>query len=150
MSNRVQLHFDPEVEDHQSKTVQAGAFDHTPSAIMERYSETGVIPRFNVRDAIFGDTTHVRELQDAYDLVDSVNDAFDELPARTRARFDQDPIALFEFLKGMKDEHREEAIDLGLIKPNREEARNLRLYGTLEPPKPTPSNSSEEGPEVEG
>jgi phage internal scaffolding protein len=45
----------------------------------------------------------------------NAKDAFDDLPAKVRQRFDNDPAKLLEFIAD--DKNREEAEKLGLVKP---------------------------------
>lgn len=84
------------------------------NVIMRRYETHGVLPAFNQREGRFMDTT-VFHFQDAQQVVAAAKSAFEELPARLRDRFKNDPSQLIEFLND--ERNRDEAIKLGLVNP---------------------------------
>ena len=84
--------------------------------IMKRYQNTGILTEPGLGSGfrpMFGDFSDVSDYQTAQNAVIEVQDAFAQLPSRVRARFDNDPAALLEFLG--KEENRDEAVSLGLV-----------------------------------
>lgn len=89
------------------------------NTILERFGRTGevVVP---VRMPEYGDYTGVVDYHTAMNAVISAQASFDSLPAKVRARFDNDPGRFVEFC--LDDNNRAEAIDLGLVPPAQVEA----------------------------
>lgn len=71
-----------------------------------------VPPVNNVPPPVFGDFT-TSDLMTAYDIVRSASSNFDALDSNIRARFNNNPVELMQFLENEKN--REEAIQLGLL-----------------------------------
>lgn len=84
------------------------------NTIMERFGRTGelVAP---VRMPQYGDFTGVNDYHTAMNAVIDAQTSFDALPAKVRARFDNDPGQFVEFC--LDDNNREEAVSLGLVAP---------------------------------
>lgn len=61
----------------------------------------------------FGDFTQVGSFKEILDQADRAVEAFAMLPAKIRSRFQNDPLAMVEFLQDSKNV--DEAIDLGLM-----------------------------------
>lgn len=80
--------------------------------IMERFGRTGelVAP---VRMPQYGDFTGVDDYHSAMNAVIAAQVSFDALPAKLRARFENDPGKFVEFC--LDDSNREEAVALGLV-----------------------------------
>lgn len=66
-------------------------------------------PRF------YGDFTHVESYQDAVFKLHAASEKFSQLPATVRARFENDPSKLIQFMSDSKNF--DEAVTLGLVKP---------------------------------
>lgn len=81
--------------------------------ILKKYVRNGVDPFVITKDAKFGDFTNVPSHQAALELINAAEDHFMQLPANLRARFDNDPGLLLDFLGDVNN--RDEAISLGLI-----------------------------------
>lgn len=81
--------------------------------IMERYQRTGLLNEVNEMRAVYADVSDIGTYQDAMEFVSGVMDEFMDLPSKIRDRFKNDPQALVAFLSN--PEHREEAIELGLV-----------------------------------
>lgn len=98
--------------------------------IADRYGLTGELPQ--VLDLPrFGDFTGIFDFMGAQNAVVKARQQFMTLPAKARARFDNDPQKLLTFLED--PENRDEAIALGLVaKP---EPRPLDP-GDTQPPAP--------------
>lgn len=84
------------------------------NVIMERFGKTGQVPG-NLRVPSYDDFTGVTDFQSAMNAVREASENFMELPAKVRARFDNDPQLFLEFVAS--EDNRQEAVDLGLVKP---------------------------------
>ena len=84
------------------------------NVIMERFGKTGQVSG-NLRVPSYDDFTGVSDFQSAMNAVREASENFMELPAKVRARFDNDPQLFLEFVAS--EDNRQEAVDLGLIKP---------------------------------
>lgn len=82
------------------------------NVLLERFQVTGVMPQGVVLPS-YGDFSAVVDFRSAQDALRRARDAFMELPAQVRARFNNDPQELLEFVS--KDENRAEAERLGLV-----------------------------------
>ena len=82
--------------------------------IVERFGVTGELPT-NVRQPIMADFIEALDYQDALNAIQAANEAFMEMPAGIRARFENNPHNFVEFFS--KEENREEGVKLGLIEP---------------------------------
>lgn len=82
------------------------------NVIVERFLKTGQMPD-NVRVPQSGDFTSVTDYQSALNAVIEADDAFMELPPAVRARFENDPQKLMDFMADANN--REAAIELGLV-----------------------------------
>lgn len=83
------------------------------NVLLERFKVTGVMPQSVVLPS-YGDFSSVTDFRSAQDAVLRAKNAFMDLPAELRARFNNDPQQLLEFVT--KDENRLEAERLGLVK----------------------------------
>jgi len=84
--------------------------------IMARYQRTGVLSDVpGSSRPMFGDFSNVSDYQSAQNAIVDVHDSFMSLPSSVRARFNNDPGYLLDFLA--KVENRDEAISLGLVNP---------------------------------
>jgi phage internal scaffolding protein len=82
--------------------------------IINQFNVTGVLPVSPVSPQ-YGDFTGVGDYQSALNAVMAMEDEFLALPANIRARFENDPEQLLDFMSN--DKNRDEAIKLGLIEP---------------------------------
>lgn len=80
--------------------------------IAERYGLTGEMPQV-ANPPRYGDFTGVFDFQSANNAVIAARASFMELPAKLRARFDNDPQKLLTFIED--PENRDEAVFLGLF-----------------------------------
>lgn len=106
--------------DEESMTQQSDAQDCDINVIWERYTKTGQLPTVNLQ-AMTGDFTNVPDFRTAQEVLKAANDAFAEVPAKIRARFNNDPD---EFVKFALDDN------------NTDELRKMGL--AIEPPAPPP------------
>lgn len=86
--------------------------------IIDRFMKTGVLTHENSSKPQFGDYLGFSDYQDSLNQVIAADEAFDSLPAKVRARFDNDPAKLLAFVGD--SENRDEMISLGLIDPSKD------------------------------
>lgn len=119
-----------------SMTKQSFKDECDVNVIMRRYEMTGLLPESR-QDAQYGDVTGL-DYQEAMLLVADARSKFESLPARVRARFDNDPGA---FLAYMEDPDPAELKELGLLNPEAiarldQEAAEASKGSPGEPPVP--------------
>lgn len=96
-----------------SLTVQSSK-DECDINIMLENMARGVLPVENPRIPQYGDfSTSASDYHTALNMVLAARESFDSLPAKIRARFDNDPAQMLSFLDD--PDNRSEAIELGLI-----------------------------------
>ena len=114
------------IYDFRKRSNDSLIFDDTPSCtkqnfkdqcdinfILKKYTRAGVNPFVITESARFGDFSDVPDYQDALNLVTSADEAFMQIDAKVRARFQNNPALLIDFLSDTNN--RAEAIKLGLI-----------------------------------
>lgn len=84
------------------------------NVLLERFKVTGMMPQ-GVIMPTYGDFTGISDYRTAVDAIKKASDAFMELPANIRSRFDNDPQRFLEFCHD--DKNRDEAVRLGLVPP---------------------------------
>jgi len=84
------------------------------NTILARFLKTGVLDFTNKNEARYGDTTGLEYTQ-AMQTVAAARSLFAELPAHLRSRFENEPAKFLAFVQDEKN--REEAQELGLLKP---------------------------------
>jgi len=80
--------------------------------ILRQFNITGLLPEAPLSPR-YGDFTGIGDYHTALNQVIAAEDEFMSLPATLRARFENDPAQLIEFLD--KPENLDEAISLGLV-----------------------------------
>ena len=80
--------------------------------ILRQFNLTGLLPESPLSPR-YGDFTGIGDYHTALNQVIAAEDEFMSLPATLRARFENDPAQLIEFLD--KPENFDEAISLGLV-----------------------------------
>jgi len=83
--------------------------------ILRQFNITGLLPEAPLSPR-YGDFTGIGDYHTALNQVIAAEDEFMSLPATLRARFDNDPAQLIEFLDNQ--ENKDEAIKLGLVNPS--------------------------------
>lgn len=106
--------------DQPSQTVQSFKDDADINCIIARFEHTGVLvdPTVPVsRTPQFGDYSDMPSYQEAQNVIVAANNAFNDLSAKIRERFGNDPAAYFDFVQSLKEgsEDYAEAIRLGII-----------------------------------
>lgn len=126
-----------------SRTKQSFKDECDINVIMRRYQKTGVIPFLDQREPRFMDCSAF-DFQEAQNLVAGARSMFQELSAQLRERFDNDPGRLLEFLND--ERNREEAVQLGLVRPPVPDAVPVKVEvtnpatGTVEAPEGIPKS----------
>jgi phage internal scaffolding protein len=82
------------------------------NVILERFGKTGQLP-VNAISGTYGDFSGVHDYHTALNTLIAAESEFDGLPAKIRARFDNEPAKLIEFLNDPKN--KDQAIELGLV-----------------------------------
>jgi phage internal scaffolding protein len=80
--------------------------------ILQKFNVTGLLPESTLSPR-YGDFTGIGDYHSALNRVIAAQDEFEALPAQIRARFDNDPSKLIEFLDD--ENNRPEAESLGLV-----------------------------------
>jgi phage internal scaffolding protein len=80
--------------------------------ILRQFNITGLLPESPLSPR-YGDFSGISDYHTALNRVIAAQDEFDGLPAQIRARFDNDPSKLIEFLEN--EQNRPEAEKLGLV-----------------------------------
>jgi phage internal scaffolding protein len=82
------------------------------NTILERFNITGLLPESPLSPR-YGDFSGIGDYHTALNRVIAAQDEFEALPAQIRARFENDPSKLIEFLEN--ENNRPEAEELGLV-----------------------------------
>lgn len=109
----------PTICREKSLTRQSEAAQADINVIMARYDKTGVLPT-DAREALFADVSDIGDFRQAQETLRLAEIGFMALPAAARARFENDPIKLMEFISGAATE--EELVELGLVEKAQEAA----------------------------
>lgn len=80
--------------------------------ILQKFNITGILPEAPLSPR-YGDFTGIGDYHTALNRVMAAQDEFEALPAQIRARFDNDPAKLIDFLDD--EANRPEAEKLGLV-----------------------------------
>jgi phage internal scaffolding protein len=80
--------------------------------ILRQFNVTGLLPE-NALSPRYGDFTGINDYHTALNQVIAAEDEFMRLPADLRARFENDPAQLIQFLEN--SDNKDEAIKLGLV-----------------------------------
>lgn len=85
--------------------------------ILKKYHRDGVISPdlLNKRHAVFGDVSNFGDFQESQNKILEAREAFMTLPAKLRARFDNDPAKCLDF--ATNPDNWDEMVKLGMVKP---------------------------------
>lgn len=106
--------------DQPSQTLQSFKDDADINCIIARFENTGVLvdPTVPVsRTPQFGDYSDMPTYQEAQNVIVAANNAFNDLSAKIRERFGNDPAAYFDFVQSLKkgSDDYAEAVRLGIV-----------------------------------
>lgn len=80
-----------------SLTQQSDLNDSDINVLMARHAVTGQIPQL-IQQGQYGDFTEITDYRQAQDAILAANQAFADVPAKLRERFDNDPAKFFDFV----------------------------------------------------
>lgn len=123
------------VNDQPSLTQQHQKDEADINTILKRFAITGELPT-GVRMPVYGDFTGITDYQSALNAVNEANEAFAQMPADIRKRFNNDAEQFVAFCSD--DANREEAEKLGLVRP-----KETPPATTAQTPPATPSATAE-------
>lgn len=101
----------------ESKTHQSYLKECDINNIMAKYKKTGFFydpsKKLTPRKPMFGDFSGVGDFAGVLNRINQINNDFLRLPAATRAKFDNDPSVMLDFIA--KPENLKEAVSLELL-----------------------------------
>jgi len=103
--------------------------------ILRQFNVTGLLPESPLPPK-YGDFTGISDYKTALDRIIAADEVFFDLPAELRARFDNEPNNLIEFLDN--EQNRAEAEKLGLVAPK----QDLVQAPLVEEKTPTPEGQA--------
>lgn len=109
--------------------------------IVERFGLTGELPT-NIAVPEYQDFTQIYDYHSALNAVAQANEAFEELPAKMRQRFQNDPETFVNFCTDPRN--REELTRMGLLKP--EDQLPLPVVPEVPPAPPKPGKQAQDEP----
>lgn len=108
--------------------------------ILARYARSGEPPVFIYgKEGASGDFSDIATFEQTQDLIAAASAYFDQLPAKTKERFNQNPAKLLDFLAD--EENNEEAIRLGL-RPKPDTPAPADTPPATPPAPPPPGNNT--------
>ncbi|WNK12396.1 MAG: internal scaffolding protein [Microvirus sp.] len=96
----------------ESRTIQEQKEDADINTVVRRFGLTGELPS-DLRTPQYGDFTGITDYQTALNSIQAANEAFMQLPAKIRSRFEHDPAKYVDFC--MNPENRKEGEELGIF-----------------------------------
>lgn len=81
--------------------------------IMRKYRQTGTITHLNNKQGKFADLTSAPDYFESISQIRTAQQAFDQLPSELRARFQNDPALMLDFIHN--PENHDEGVKLGLF-----------------------------------
>lgn len=107
--------------------------------IMARFAKTGAIDQSLIKNGNYIDVDAV-DFQEAMITTARANESFNALPAKVRAKFNNDPVS---FLKWLGDpENAAEAVSMGLAKPeDKQEPIKVHVTNAAEPAESQPAEA---------
>lgn len=104
------------IEDNEenNRTKQEFAEEVDINTLLRRFNITGQLPE-NVRMPTYGDFTDVYDFHTAANAIAEAREAFEQMPADVRYRFNNDPAQFVAFCDN--EDNRAEAEKLGLVDP---------------------------------
>lgn len=85
--------------------------------IMKRYQTNGILPDMIKQNPQYGDFSRVPDYQTALNTVQKAQEQFENLPARIRDRFQNEPAQFLEFATNKKNLPEMVQMGLAILKP---------------------------------
>jgi len=114
-----------------SKTIQSEKQNCDINFIVAQYRRTGILPHMAARMPEFGDVSEVGDFREAVERVEATKEWFRHLPAKVRAHFDNDPVALMDACGDL--DRQDELMELGLFGKEVEAAKAALEAGGAPP-----------------
>lgn len=115
----------------QDRTKQAFKAECDINQIMARYQKTGVLDFAAKHEPQYADCTGA-DFQRGMEIIANAKSMFEDMPSKLRLRFENDPAKFLDFVQN--PENREEARELGLLKPEAPQATPLTPPPTKDAP----------------
>lgn len=121
------------INEEPSLTQQSDAAETDINIIVERFTRTGMLPNITAQ-ALSGDFTEVGDYTTAQERILAANEAFSQIPAKLRERFDNDPAKFIAFASN--PDNIDEMVELGLANapptPTQSTPNNAQTRATVE------------------
>lgn len=99
----------------EGRTKQKTGMEHDINKLVARYQKTGVLETKHDDNGLFVDVAVIGDYHECMNRIAIANERFNMLPSRTRARFNNDPAQLLDFISNLNKDSVQEAVKLGLI-----------------------------------
>jgi phage internal scaffolding protein len=99
--------------EYPGKTIQSMKDSTDVNRIVDRFTKTGVLQHVNKIQGIFGDVSEIGAMQDVIKRQMEAEAAFLQLPAKVRAKFENEPENLLLWISD--EDNYKEAVSLGLM-----------------------------------
>ena len=106
------------------------------NTIVAQYRANGTMPNISMGQPLYGDHTAPTDLQDALDLVESVQNQFNELPSDVRSAAENNPVQFLHMFADPAGREILQSAGLIITPPQANEAH------AGEPPTPAPSENT--------
>lgn len=120
----------PTIIEGDSLTVQYEKEKCDINNVIKSYDKQGILTHINTAKARYGDFTNAMEYREALDKLIEAQNMFEELPAKIRKEFDNDPAEYYEFVNNPDNAERME--ELGLLAAKIED-KPLEVFVTNSP-----------------
>lgn len=117
-----------------SRTKQSFAEECDVNTIMGKFRTTGMVTHVTAKNPVYEDFSEPMQYLDALSAVAKAQEVFDAMPARVRARVNNDPAELISFVADPANA--DELVELGLKEPV------VPREGAAEPPQNPPNEPS--------
>ncbi len=101
------------MDGQKTRTHQSGKDEVDINKLMEKYVKTGVLDHQKEYGGDYGFATSM-DLLEALTTVQKANEMFDDLPAKVRTKFDNEPGQFLDFVQD--PENHEELVEMGLAR----------------------------------
>jgi len=99
-------------DEKEGRTKQSMKDECDINLIMKKFEKTGILPDMIKENPQYGDFSEPIEYRESLEIVRHAKEQFENLSAKVRARFDNNPEAFLEF--ATNPENAKEMVDLGL------------------------------------
>lgn len=107
--------------------------------IIKRYRSGHEITHLNKKAGVYADLSQMQDYNVMLNQIMNANQAFDDLPAELRSRFNNNPAELIQFLADPKNS--DEAVKLGLVEPKAQPVKTNDSNDQNKPKEPAPQKT---------